>query len=181
MKILALVGSLRAASFSRKLALAAAAVAPDGVAVEIVDGRDVPHYDQDADGDDKPPAVAALLEKVSGADALLFVTPEYNYGVPGALKNMIDWASRPAFRSPLKDRPALVLALSMAPTGGARAHAQLTTVLGGCLTPCYLAPSFLVPAVHEKFDESGALVDEVTSKRLVKTMAAFVAWAKGLG
>jgi chromate reductase len=109
------------------------------------------------------------------------VTPEYNYGIPGALKNLIDWASRPAFRSPLKGKPALIVAFSLAPAGGARAYAQLSAVLGGTLTPVFLAPSFLVPSVHEKIDESGALTDEQTRTRLARTLEEFGAWVVRLG
>ena len=109
------------------------------------------------------------------------MTPEYNYGIPGQLKNWIDWASRPAFRSPLKDKPALVIAASMAPTGGARAHQHLTQVLGGTLTPCYLAPSFLVPSVHQVFDDDGSIADEVVRGRLEKNLGAFAEWARSAG
>lgn len=176
MKILVLVGSLRAASYSRKLAQAAAALAPEGTTLELVDGRDLPLYDQDLDGDEKPPAVRTLLDQVSGADGLLFVTPEYNYGIPGPLKNLVDWASRPAFQSPLKDNPSMVIALSMAPTGGARSHGQLTSVLAGTLTPLFNSPSFLVGSVHQKFDDAGRLTDEQTEKRLTRNLASFVEW-----
>jgi len=148
---------------------------------ELIDGRDLPHYDQDLDGDEKPAPVRAMLDRVSASDGLLFVTPEYNYGLPGALKNLIDWASRPAFKSPLRGRPALVIALSMAPAGGSRAHAQLSAVLGGTLTPVYLAPSFLVSAVHEKFDEAGKLTDEITRTRLTRSLDDFARWAGSLG
>ena len=180
MRVLAVIGSLRKESFSRKLAVAAAALAPAAMELEIVDGRDLPLYDQDLDAEQKPVAVQTLLDRVAGADALLFVTPEYNYGIPGPLKNLIDWASRPAFQSPLKDKPTLLLALSPAPTGGARAYAQLATVLSGTLTPVFLAPSFLVPAVHEKFDAEGRLVDETTSRRLARALEGFAEWAAGM-
>jgi chromate reductase len=178
LKILAVVGSLRAASFSRKLALAAGELAPEGTTVEIVDGRDLPLYDQDLDGEEKPAAVQTLLDQVSGADALLFITPEFNYGIPGTLKNLIDWASRPAFKSPLKDRPSMIIGLSPAPAGGSRAHAQLGVVLAGTLTPVFVTPGFLVGGVHEQFDESGALTNELTRVRLERTLAGFVDWAK---
>lgn len=179
MKLLIVIGSLRAASFSRKLALAAEGLGPDGMSFEIIDGRDLPLYDQDLDTDEKPPAVQALVEQITGADALFFVTPEFNYGIPGSLKNLIDWASRPAFRSPLKGKPALLAALSPAPTGGARAYTQLATVLAGTLTPTFLAPSFLVPTVHEKFDEAGALIDDQTKRRLARMLQEFGTWAAG--
>lgn len=180
MKMLIALGSLRTASFSRKLANAATAAAPAGVECEIVDGRALPHYDQDLDGEDKPEAVRELHVLLAGADALVFITPEYNYGIPGVLKNWIDWASRPAFKSPLRGMPSLVMSLSPAPTGGARAHAQLTTVLSGTLTPVFVAPSYVVPAVHEKFGESGELTDEVTRTRLEKTLENFRDWAESI-
>ena len=177
MKILVVVGSLRAAALSRKLAKAAVELAPEGAQLELVDGRDLPHYDQDLDGDDKPAPVKELFAQLEASDGVVFVCPEFNYGIPGSLKNLVDWASRPAFRSPLKGKPALIVALSIAPTGGARAHLQLSSVLAGTLTPVFVGPSFLVPAAHEKFDESGTLTDEVTKQRLAKTLQGFAAWA----
>ncbi|MGH0031941.1 MAG: NADPH-dependent FMN reductase [Myxococcota bacterium] len=180
MKILVVVGSLRKAAFSRKLAQAAVELAPEGMELELDDGRALPLYDQDLDGDEKPAPVAALLEKVSGCDGIVFVCPEFNYGIPGTLKNWIDWASRPAYASPLKGKPSIVLSLSLAPSGGARAHLALCTVLSGTLTPVFVGPSFLVPAVHEKFDEQGALSDEVTKRRLGRTLGEFGAWVESL-
>lgn len=180
MKILVVLGSLRGASFSRKLGEAAAALAPEGTVVEMTDGRDLPLYDQDLDGESKPAAVLAMQAQLEAADALLFITPEFNYGIPGPLKNWIDWASRPAFRSPLKDKPSTIIALSPAPAGGARVHSQLSLVLSGTLTPLLLGPGFLVPAVHEKFDDAGALVDDLTRGRLVRVLGDFVAWAEKL-
>ncbi|MEM9175317.1 MAG: NADPH-dependent FMN reductase [Myxococcota bacterium] len=178
MKILALIGSLRAASFSKKLAQAAAAAAPEGTTIEIVDGRELPLYDQDLDGEEKPAAVQALLDQVSAADGLLFVSPEFNYGIPGTLKNLIDWASRPAFNSPLKGRPSVIMTHSPAPGGGARAHSQLASVLGGTLTPLYVIPGFVVGGVHEQFDADGTLTNELTKTRLDRTLSGFVEWAE---
>ena len=106
MKLLIVVGSLRAAGFSRKLGEAVAALSPDGTEVETTDGGDLPLYNQDLDGDEKPAAVVALLDQVANADGIVFVTPEFNYGIPGPLKNLVDWASRPAYNSPLKGKPS---------------------------------------------------------------------------
>lgn len=178
MNTLILIGSLRAESFSRKLAHAAQDLAPEGMTFTIQDCADVPLYNQDHDGETKPPGAQALLDAVNAAEALIVITPEYNYGIPGTLKNAIDWASRPAFQSPLKDKPTLTIGVSMAPTGGARAYQSLGVVLGGTLTPVYLAPAFLVPTVHEKFDESGALTDDVTARRLGKTLTRFKEWVE---
>ena len=181
MKLLVVVGSLRAAGFSRKLGEAVDALAPDGAQLETTDGGALPLYNQDLDGDEKPAPVVTLLDQVVAADGLVFVTPEFNYGIPGPLKNLIDWASRPAYNSPLKGKPSLVVAHSIAPSAGARAHAQLTSVLAGTLTPTFLAPSFVVPQVHEKFDESGSLTDEITKVRLQSTLGAFAEWIQHQG
>lgn len=179
MKVLCWVGSLRSGSFGGRLA-GAVAQAADGMTFETVDGRDLPHYDQDLDGDDKPAPVVRLLEQVTACDAMVFVTPEFNYGIPGPLKNAIDWASRPAYRSPLKGKPSLVIAYSIAPTGGLRAHQHLCDVLAGTLTPVHLGPTFIVPAVHEKLDDDGTLTDELTKVRLERTLGEFGAWARTL-
>ncbi len=124
-----------------------------------------------------PPACRVLVDQINTADALLFVTPEFNYSIPGPLKNAIDWASRPAFRSPLKDKPSLVFAHSPAPSGGSCVYKELLAVLKGTLTPTYLGPSFTISAVHEKFDGDGALIDEVTKVRLTRTLQDFETWA----
>ena len=170
MKILIWVGSLRAAAFTRKVAEAAANTGVEGLEFEFTDGRDLPLYDQDLDGDDKPPGVQTLLAQVTAAKAMLFVTPEFNYGIPGPLKNAIDWASRPAYRSPLKNKPSTIISLSVAPTAGARAHSQLSMVLSGTLTPQLVAPGFSIPAIHEKFDDDGALNDDMTKMRLARLL-----------
>ena len=180
MDVLVLIGSLRAASFSRKIGEAAVAVAPNDMNLKIVDGRSLPLYDQDLDGEKKPAAVQTLLDQIIAADALVFVTPDSNYGIPGTLKNAIDWASRPAYRSPLKNKPSVIVSHSVAPTGGARAHSQLSSVLSGTLTPTLVAPGFSIPAVHEKFDESGQLADEMTGARLVRTLEELAAWTSSL-
>ncbi|MGD1933601.1 MAG: NADPH-dependent FMN reductase [Candidatus Phaeomarinobacter sp.] len=177
MKLLIVLGSLRANSYSRKLAQAVTGLLPDDVSPTIIDGGDLPLYNQDLDGDDKPSSVENLLAQVKAADAMLFITPEYNYGVPGPLKNLIDWASRPAYASPLKDKPALIIAQSIAMAGGARAQLQLSTVLGGTLARIFNGPSFLVSAVHEKFNEEGEMTDEFMTVLLRTVMDEFVRWA----
>lgn len=176
MKVLIWVGSLRRDSFSLKLAQAAAELAPDNMSCEFTDCGEVPLYNQDLDGEEKPRAVQTLLDQVNGADALIFVTPEFNYGIPGPLKNAIDWASRPAFRSPLLGKPSLVIAHSISPSGGARVHVQLSSVLNGTSTPLFLSPSITVSAVHKKFDESGALSDDLIKLQFTQNLADFGAW-----
>ncbi|MCB9539703.1 MAG: NAD(P)H-dependent oxidoreductase [Myxococcales bacterium] len=175
MHLLALSGSLRAASFNTALLRAAAEGAPDGVIVTLHDYRDVPLYDPDLG---LPPGVERLRAAISAADGLLIATPEFNYGIPGPLKNAIDWASRPAYRSPFAGKPVAVMSASPGPIGGARGLQQLKTVLLGMSAVVYPAPELAVGGVGEKIVE-GRLVDAVTAERLARLVAGFAAWAPG--
>ena len=113
-KVLALVGSLRAASINRQLAELAAETAPDGVTVTVFDGLgELPFYNEDIDNEDVPASVVALREAAGDADAALVVTPEYNGSIPGVLKNAIDWLSRPFGNSALKDKPMAVIGVAL--------------------------------------------------------------------
>jgi NAD(P)H-dependent FMN reductase len=127
-KVLALVGSLRAASINRKIAELAVAVAPDGVTVTVFEGlNEVPFYNEEIDDTMSPDApalasVAALRAAAADADAALVVTPEYNGGIPAVIKNTIDWLSRPFGNGALKDKPLAVIGGSMGQYGGVWAH-----------------------------------------------------------
>ncbi|HMS72676.1 MAG TPA: NADPH-dependent FMN reductase, partial [Baekduia sp.] len=124
--ILTLVGSLRAESTNRKLAELAAEVAPDGVTVEIYDGlRDIPFYDEDIDGPDAPAAATALREALERSDALLFVSPLYNGGVPSHIKNGLDWLSRPQGNEHITGLPVAAIGTSWGEHGGSFGHEQL--------------------------------------------------------
>ena len=130
MKVLAISGSLRRDSHNSALLRAAAELAPDGVEVELWDGlKAVPPYDEDDDAP-APAAVAALRSAVAGADAVLIATPEYNHSIPGALKNAIDWVSRPIATNPLRNKPAAVIGASTGVFGAVWAQAELRKVLG---------------------------------------------------
>lgn len=176
MKILGISGSLRVESWNTRLLQASAGVMPAGVEMTIREIGDLPHYNGDIDIEPKPPAVAGLLEAVEGADALLFATPEYNYSIPGVLKNAIDWASRPAYRSPLAHKPAGLMTAAPGPVGGARAQAHLKQVLGGTLTPVYPAPEFLVGMVAQKLDAQGRVTDAELERRLQRYVNEFIDW-----
>ncbi len=122
-KILALVGSLRAASVNRQLAELAAETAPEGVTVTVYEGLgDLPFYNEDIDNEDAPASVVALRAAAADSDATLVVTPEYNGSIPGVLKNAIDWLSRPFGNGALKDKPAAVVGGSFGRYGGVWAH-----------------------------------------------------------
>lgn len=180
MKVLAISGSLRQGSYNTRLLEAACAAIGDQASVTTFDIGQVPHYNGDLDGETKPTAVQELLDAIAGADGLMIVTPEYNYSVPGVLKNAIDWASRPAFQSVLKGKPTLILSASMSATGGARAQVHLRDTLAGILTPVFHAPDFLVPTAHKAFDETGTLKDEATQDLLKQRVAAYLDWARSL-
>ena len=132
MKVLAVSGSLRADSFNTRLLEAAAAAAPAGVEIEILDPAliaDLPLYDQDLEAD-APASVDTLREAWAGADAILFATPEYNGSVPGGLKNAIDWASRPKFDAALTNKTVSVIGASTGQFGAMWAQQDLRKILG---------------------------------------------------
>ena len=130
-KVLTLVGSLRAASVNRQLAELAAEAAPDGVTLTIYEGLgDLPFYNEDIDTDDAPAAVVALRAAAAQADATLVVTPEYNATIPGVLKNAIDWLSRPFGNGALKDKPLAVIGASFGQYGGVWAQDETRKSFG---------------------------------------------------
>jgi chromate reductase, NAD(P)H dehydrogenase (quinone) len=132
MKILAISGSLRAGSHNTDLLQAAAAVAPDGIDIELYDElKAIPPYDADDDvPGDQPLPVQRFKEALRDADAVLVATPEYNSSIPGVLKNALDWASRPLVESPVRNKPVAVLSSSTGMFGGVWAAAETRKVLG---------------------------------------------------
>lgn len=178
LRILGLAGSLRQASLNRALLRAAADLAPEGVTIESFDLIDVPLYNGDVEAAGDPPAVAALKAAIAGADGVLFVTPEYNHGVPAVTKNAVDWASRPARGAPLGGKPVGIIGASPGQTGSARGQSQLRQAFEFTNSFCMPQPELLVFRAHEKFDEAGALTDEATKKYLARYLDAFAAWVR---
>ena len=130
MKVLGISGSLRRDSHNTELLRAAATLLPSGVEFELYDGlRDIPPYDEDADKA-QAEAVHDLKRRIADADAVLFATPEYNHSVPGALKNALDWVSRPLATNPMRNKPAAVIGASTGMFGAVWAQAELRKVLG---------------------------------------------------
>jgi len=125
MKILGFAGSLRAASYNKALLRAARELAPEGMEIEIFDIGGIPLYNEDVERAGVPAAVEEFRAAIRAADALLIAVPEYNHGVPGVLKNAIDWASRPPRESALAGKPAALLGASPGQTGTARAQTQM--------------------------------------------------------
>lgn len=177
MKILGISGSLRAGSFNTAVLKTMAGRTPDGVTMTVADISEIPLYNGDLDGDTPPAAVTAFKQAVEAADALIIATPEYNYSVPGVLKNALDWASRPAFNSVLKDKVTGIVSASMAPTGGVRAQAHLKTVLSGTLSPLVQIPEVMLASAHTLI-EDGIVTDDRTLKYLDRLLAATVAAAE---
>ncbi len=160
MRVLAISGSLRDASNNTALLRALREEAPSGVDVEVWNGlKEIPPYDQDDDVVPGPPAVEAFRSLVRNADAVFFATPEYNSSVPGALKNALDWASRPLATNAFRNKPVAVVASSTGAFGGVWAAAELRKVLGTMgarVTDAELA----VGHAAEKLDANGKLVDD---------------------
>jgi chromate reductase len=177
MQVLGIAGSLRSGSLNRALLRAAAEVAPAGMEVHLFEGlADIPLFNEDVEAQGDPAPVRGFKAAIQEADALLIATPEYNYGVPGVLKNAIDWASRPAGKSPLNRKPAAIMGASMGMHGTARAQMALRQTFVFTETCTMLRPELYLGRAHEKIDANGRLVDEPTRKQLRKLLEAFAEW-----
>jgi chromate reductase len=175
MRVLAISGSLRAASHNTALLRAAAASAPDGVEVELFDGLDrLPPYNEDHDTDDPPSEVARLRREIAGADAVLISTPEYNGTVPGQLKHAVDWASRPYGQaSSLWGKPVAVIGASVTDYGAVWAQDHLRRALG--IAGARVTEAELpVGKVQHRFGPDGELTDRETAERLSEIVAGLV-------
>ena len=169
------VGSLRKESFNRKMANALIATAPAPLKLEIVEIRQLPLYNQDDDAN--PPAVSAAFKaRVQKADAVLFVTPEYNRGMPGVLKNAIDIASRPYGKSAWNAKPGAVISVSPGPIGGFGANHQLRQSLVFLNVPALQQPEAYIGNAAKLFDESGKLTDDSMRDFMQKFLQAFAQW-----
>ena len=177
MRVLGISGSLRSNSLNTSLLKAVHGLISEEHQLAIYGIGDLPHYNEDIDGDNQPETVINWLNTLRDADVLLFAVPEYNHSISGVLKNAIDWASRPAFASVLVNKPAGVLSASMAPVGGARAQLHMKTVLASTLTPVYPAVEYLLPTAQNAFDSDGTLTDETAKRRLKRYVGGLLDWA----
>ena len=175
MKVLGIAGSLRAGSYNQALLRAARELAPPGMEIAEFDLRALPFYDGDVEAAGNPAAVAAFKDAIRSADALLIATPEYNRGIPGVLKNAIDWASRPPLASPLAGKPVAIMGASSGRGGTARAQEQLRSALEFSRAPVLAEPEVLVPEAYMRFDEQGRLIDEQTRTQLEALLHALTA------
>jgi chromate reductase len=177
MRILAVSGSLREASYNTMLLRAAIDAAPEGVEVELFDPAaiaELPIYDQDLDQSAAPESVARLRAQWEDADAILFATPEYNGSVPGGLKNAVDWASRPARQAALTNKTVGVIGASTGQFGAMWAQADLRKILG-LAGARVIGDELPVTRAQEKFDHEGRLLDGELHERLRVLLATVAA------
>ena len=175
-KVLGFAGSLRRSSYNRALIRAAQALAPTGMSFDVIDLDDIPLYNGDVEAQGDPPGVAAFKSAIAAADGVVIATPEYNHGVPGVMKNAIDWASRPPRGAALGGKPVGLIGASPGMTGSARGQSQLRQAFEFTNSYCMPQPEILVYRAHEKFDAAGHLTDETTAKYLAAYLVAFHAW-----
>jgi chromate reductase, NAD(P)H dehydrogenase (quinone) len=176
LRILGIPGSLRTGSYNRALLRAAIELAPEGMEVEIFEGLgEIPSYNQDVEAKGEPQPVSQLKEAMASADGLLIATPEYNYSIPGVLKNALDWASRPPKGSPLSGKPVGLMGASGGGSGTMRSQLALRQVFvfTGCLV--LPKPEVYVTRAPEKFSD-GRLEDERTREHLARFLDALGAW-----
>jgi len=174
-RILGIAGSLRQGSFNRAALRAAQALAPDGIQIDSFDISAVPLYNEDVRQQGFPPPVEDLRGRIKAADGLLIVTPEFNYSIPGVLKNAIDWASRPP-EQPFDGKPIGLMGASAGMMGSGRAQYHLRqcfVFLNGLVMN---RPEVMIPAAQNKFDASGNLTDLLTREFIVAHLTAFKAW-----
>ena len=180
LNVVGIAGSLRQGSLNRALLQAAVELAP--AVLEIVPHglSEVPLYNGDVEAAAVPDAVHWLRAAVMKADAILIATPEYNYGVPGVLKNAIDWLSRPPRNSALNGKPCGIIGASPGMSGTARAQLQLRQAFVFTNTHAMPQPEVLVAKAHTKFDGEGRLTDEGTRTFLTAFLIEFVKWIERL-
>jgi chromate reductase len=177
-RLIAIPGSLRRASINRKLLHVMSGLVPAGMTLEVHDLLDVPPFNEDVEAEGIPPAVQALRDAVAGAQGLLISTPEYNAGVPGVLKNGLDWLSRPPRRSVLDGKPVGIVGASPGTLGTARAQPQLRQLFVFTNSPVMMQPEVFVTSAYAKFDEMGKLTDDKTREALIRYLAALQTWVE---
>lgn len=176
---LGVAGSLRKGSYNRSALLTAQSLSPQEATLEIFDISDLPPFSEDAE--QRPPAkIIDLKHRVRAADAILFVTPEYNYSIPGVLKNAIDWASRPYGDNAWEGKPVAMMGASIGMIGTARAqyHLRQSCVFLNMLP--LNQPEVMIANAAQKFDQDGNLTDQKTREKIGELLQALVTWTRRL-
>jgi chromate reductase len=179
-RILGIAGSLRRQSFNRAALRAATELVPQGATIEIFELDGIPGFNQDEE--QNPPAkVTELKNKVRAADAVLFVTPEYNYSTPGVLKNAIDWASRPYGDSAWNGKPAAIMGASVGAIGTARAQYHLRQMMVFLNMYPINQPEVMIGNASERFDAEGNLTHEATKDFIRQLLQNLADWTRRIG
>jgi chromate reductase, NAD(P)H dehydrogenase (quinone) len=178
-RILGIAGSLRSGSYNRAALRAAQQLVPDDAVLEIFEIDGIPGFSQDEEH--QPPAkVVELKARVRAADAILFVTPEYNYSIPGVLKNAIDWASRPYGDSAWDSKPVALMGASPGTLGTARAQYHLRQVFVFLNMFPLNRPEVMIANAAQRFDAEGNLTDETTEELIRQLLRNLVTWTRRL-
>jgi chromate reductase, NAD(P)H dehydrogenase (quinone) len=175
--ILGIAGSLRKKSYNRAALRAAQLLAPENVKLEIFELDGIPMFNQDEE-QNPPEKVKQLKARIRAADAILLVTPEYNYSVPGVLKNAIDWASRPYGDNAWQGKPVAVMGASVGVQGSSRAQYHLRQVFVFLDMLPLNKPEVMIGNASQRFDEAGNLVDEDTKKHIRELLESLVNWTR---
>jgi len=177
--IVGLCGSLRAASWNRMVLEFAGTVMPEGMALDIAEIRPLSMFDGDVLAQGFPPPVVTLRERIRKADGVLIATPEYNFSIPGVLKNALDWVSR-GDDQPFMMKPVAIVSASPGPLGGARVQYDLRKVLLFMNAMVLAKPEVFIGAVNTKFDANRRCTDESTRKFVTDQMRSFQGWIEGV-
>lgn len=179
-RILGIAGSLRHESYNRAALRAAKQLAPEGAALDIFELDGIPMFNEDEEKN-PPEQIVELKKRIRSANAILFVTPEYNYSVPGVLKNAIDWASRPYGDSAWAGKPAAIMGASVGAVGTARAQYHLRQIFVFLNMFPLNQPEVMIGNAAGKFDSQGNLTDETTKKFIRQLLENLVVWTKRIG
>jgi chromate reductase len=174
-------GSLRAGSYNRALLRAATEVLPPGVSLDLFQLDDIPLYNADVQSQGDPEPVEELKRRIMVADALLIATPEYNYSIPGVLKNALDWASRPPKTCCLRKKPIGIVGASSGESGTMRGQLALRQMFVFTDSLVMAQPELRVPNAGQRFDAEGRLTDDELRERLRVYLVALVEWARLVG
>lgn len=175
--ILGIAGSLRRTSYNRSALQAAQELAPEGSRIDIFEIDGLPGFNQD-DEAEPPQKVIELKKKIRDSDAILFVTPEYNYSIPGVLKNAIDWASRPYGDSAWTGKPVAVMGASVGMLGTARAQYHLRQTFVFLNMHAVNQPEVMIANAAKRFDDQGNLTDETSRKLIRQLLEELVRWTR---
>jgi chromate reductase len=178
-RVLGFAGSLRPGSYNKMLLRTAVELAPPGMIIEVCDLEGIPPFNQDLENN-MPLRAGEFKSRVRAADAILIVTPEANYSVPGVLKNAIDWASRPYGDNAFKGKPAAIMSASIGMLGGARAQYHLRQIFVFLEMHPVNLPEVMVPFAAEKFDSSGRLTDEKARELVQQLLSVLEKWTRRL-